>query len=64
MTDETPVTFEPLPVEVLLAQGACCGSQCYHCPYVDEAGQRWHKGETRVELKISHTEKYQRKMSK
>lgn len=49
-------TPEPLPVEFLIDQGCCCGSGCYHCPYIDEVGNRHQAGETHLspELNPSH----------
>ncbi|MDO8537410.1 MAG: DUF5522 domain-containing protein [archaeon] len=37
--------FEPLSKELLLAQGACCGSGCKNCPF----SPKHLKGATKVE---------------
>jgi hypothetical protein len=36
--------YEPIPVEVLLEQGACCGLGCHNCPYEP----RYTKGSTKL----------------
>lgn len=42
------MAHEPLPAQVLIAQNACCGNCCYHCPYQDLRGRRQRKGITRL----------------
>lgn len=43
---------DALPIDILLAQGCCCGSECENCPYIDEAsGARHVPGTTNLNTK-------------
>jgi hypothetical protein len=44
--------FPPLPAEILLQRGFCCGNGCQNCPYIDEYGQSHQKGSVQVSSSV------------
>ena len=40
---------QPIPKELLLQRGSCCGKNCVNCPYIPQ----WQRGSTNVKKKFS-----------
>lgn len=53
---------EPLDVDTLLSQGACCGNGCANCPYIDQNRNRHQIGVTsKNDEWITYKKKYPHK---